>query len=45
MKSQYGIEYPALVCEKNVVGTQFHPEKSSSTGKIFLENLKGWIKR
>ncbi|QGA67505.1 imidazole glycerol phosphate synthase subunit HisH [Sulfolobus sp. E11-6] len=45
MKSQYGIEYPALVCDKNVVGTQFHPEKSSSTGKIFLENLKGWIKR
>ena len=45
MKSKYGIEYPALICEKNVVGTQFHPEKSSNSGKIFLENLKGWLKR
>ncbi|WP_338600538.1 imidazole glycerol phosphate synthase subunit HisH [Sulfolobus tengchongensis] len=45
MKSKYGIEYPALICDKNVVGTQFHPEKSSSTGKIFLENLRGWVKR
>jgi len=45
MKSKYGIEYPALICKKNVVGTQFHPEKSSNSGKIFLENLKGWLKR
>ena len=26
--SEYGVEFPALVSEKNVHGTQFHPEKS-----------------
>ncbi|NON62607.1 imidazole glycerol phosphate synthase subunit HisH [Acidianus sp. RZ1] len=45
MKSYYGIEFPAMVEKDNVVGTQFHPEKSSETGKIFLENLMRWIKR
>ncbi|MQL55135.1 imidazole glycerol phosphate synthase subunit HisH [Acidianus ambivalens] len=45
MKSNYGIEYPAMVCKENVVGTQFHPEKSSETGRIFFENLKRWVSR
>ncbi|TRM96094.1 imidazole glycerol phosphate synthase subunit HisH, partial [Sulfolobus sp. B1] len=45
MKSKYGVEYPALICDRNVVGTQFHPEKSSETGRIFLKNLKRWVKR
>ena len=45
MKSKYGSEYPALICSKNVVGTQFHPEKSSDTGRKFLNNLKRRLKR
>ncbi|BDC19650.1 imidazole glycerol phosphate synthase subunit HisH [Acidianus sp. HS-5] len=45
MKSNYGIDYPAMICKENVVGTQFHPEKSSGTGRIFFENLKRWVSR
>ncbi|WNF36539.1 imidazole glycerol phosphate synthase subunit HisH [Bacillaceae bacterium IKA-2] len=29
---------PAIVAKKNVLGTQFHPEKSSSVGMKLLEN-------
>lgn len=43
--STYGVTYPAIVCDKNVVGTQFHPEKSSKVGRIFLSNLYRWVKR
>ncbi len=45
MKSKYGIEYPALVCKDNLIGTQFHPEKSGDVGKRFLENLARWLRR
>jgi glutamine amidotransferase len=40
-----GVKYPAVMCETNVVGTQFHPEKSSNTGKKFFSNLNRWLKR
>ncbi|MBB5252364.1 imidazole glycerol phosphate synthase subunit HisH [Sulfurisphaera ohwakuensis] len=43
--SEYGIKYPAVVCNDFAVGTQFHPEKSSVTGKIFLRNFYSWVKR
>ena len=43
--SVYGISYPAIVCSGNLIGTQFHPEKSSKVGKIFLGNLYRWVKR
>lgn len=45
MISHYGIDFPAMVCKENLVGTQFHPEKSSDTGRIFFANLKRWLKR
>jgi glutamine amidotransferase len=35
----YGIEFPALLGRKNVVGTQFHPEKSGPTGARILRNI------
>lgn len=41
----YGIAYPAIICSGNIVGTQFHPEKSSKIGKIFLGNLYRWMKK
>ena len=38
-ESDYGIKVPAVVEYGNFFGTQFHPEKSSSVGKIMLENF------
>jgi glutamine amidotransferase len=38
-ESDYGIKVPAVVEHDNFFGTQFHPEKSSSVGKIMLGNF------
>ena len=38
-ESDYGIKVPAVVEHENYFGTQFHPEKSSTVGKIMLENF------
>ncbi|MGY5147039.1 MAG: imidazole glycerol phosphate synthase subunit HisH [Candidatus Nitrosopumilus sp. bin_7KS] len=38
-ESDYGIKVPAVVEKDNFYGTQFHPEKSSTVGKIMLENF------
>jgi len=38
-ESDYGIKVPAVVEYENFFGTQFHPEKSSTIGKIMLENF------
>ena len=38
-ESDYGIKVPAVVEKDNFFGTQFHPEKSSTVGKIMLENF------
>ena len=38
-ESDYGIKVPAVVEYGNFFGTQFHPEKSSTAGKIMLENF------
>jgi glutamine amidotransferase len=37
----YGIEFPAIIANEvgNVVGTQFHPEKSGLTGLRMLRNF------
>ncbi len=37
----YGIEFPAVITNEagNVVGTQFHPEKSGATGLRMLSNF------
>lgn len=45
MISHYGIDFPVMVCKERIVGTQFHPEKSSDTGTIFFNNLKRWLRR
>jgi glutamine amidotransferase len=36
--SNYEVDFPAVVRKGNVIGMQFHPEKSSKTGKILLKN-------
>lgn len=38
-ESDYGIKVPAVVEYENFFGTQFHPEKSSTAGKVMLENF------
>lgn len=35
----YGIEFPSLLGRKNVIGTQFHPEKSGPAGARILRNI------
>lgn len=37
--SQYDVVVPAVVGKNNVLGAQFHPEKSSSVGMKLLENF------
>lgn len=44
MYANYGVRFPAVVREGNVIGMQFHPEKSASTGKILLENYLRHLK-
>ncbi len=38
--STYGIEFPAIVAQGTVIGTQFHPEKS---GRVGLQMLKNFV--
>lgn len=37
--TNYGVEFPAMVCFNNIVGVQFHPEKSSRIGLRLLSNF------
>ncbi|MDG7049263.1 MAG: imidazole glycerol phosphate synthase subunit HisH [Nitrososphaerota archaeon] len=41
----YGINMAAVVVEKNVIGVQFHPEKSATAGKKLLRNLLMMVRR
>jgi len=36
---EHGEEFPAIVQRGNVWGCQFHPEKSSETGRLLLSNF------
>ena len=38
-ESDYGIRVPAVVEQGNYFGTQFHPEKSGSTGRTMIRNF------
>ncbi len=41
--TDYGVKIPAVVRKDNIVGMQFHPEKSSKTGQKLLNNIKELI--
>jgi glutamine amidotransferase len=43
--TDYGIKFPSMVTKKNLFATQFHPEKSSKTGLIILNNFVKIVKR
>ena len=43
-ETNYGADFTCMVWEKNVFGTQFHPEKSQTTGLKIYENFKNLVK-
>lgn len=38
----YGIRINAVIAKKNIVGIQFHPEKSGEVGLLMLKNFLSW---
>ena len=36
---KHGVKFPVIINNKNVWGTQFHPEKSSKAGLKIIENF------
>ncbi len=40
--THYGTDITAIVGQDNIIGTQFHPEKSQSVGLKFLESFLRW---
>ncbi|KMQ51028.1 Imidazole glycerol phosphate synthase amidotransferase subunit [Chitinispirillum alkaliphilum] len=38
----YGINFPTIVGHKNLIATQFHPEKSGKAGLMILKNFSNW---
>ncbi len=45
-KTLYGIEFVSAIKKQNLVGVQFHPEKSGDCGIRFLKNFMGgkWLR-
>lgn len=41
MTCDYGVEFPAAVVKGNIIGVQFHPEKSHNFGMALLRNFVG----
>lgn len=42
LETEYGISFPAMIAKENVVGMQFHPEKSQTNGLRLLDNFCLW---
>ena len=40
--TNYGNSITVSIEKENIVGTQFHPEKSQKNGLIILENFLNW---
>jgi len=40
--TDYGCEFSSVVAKNNVVGVQFHPERSQSNGRRILSNFADW---
>lgn len=40
--TDYGYDFISVVAKENVIGTQFHPEKSQGNGLKVLENFCKW---
>jgi len=44
-ETTYGVKFASIVVRQNIVGTQFHPEKSARPGLRFLKNFLDLVKR
>jgi len=44
-ETTYGIQFASVIAEKNIFGTQFHPEKSGKPGRKVLLNFAEIVKR
>ena len=44
-ETDYGIKVPAVIEQKNFIGTQFHPEKSGEVGSLMLRNFLSECKK
>lgn len=40
-ETEYGVNFCSVLIKKNIVATQFHPEKS---GQVGLQFIKNWVK-
>ena len=40
-----GIKIYSIINYKKIIGTQFHPEKSSKFGLNFFESVSNWLKK
>jgi imidazole glycerol-phosphate synthase subunit HisH len=41
--TDYGLSFHSILGKGNILGTQFHPEKSHRYGRKILENFSQWI--
>ena len=42
-ETNYGEKFPSIITKNNVVGVQFHPEKSQKHGQAILNNFAKWV--
>lgn len=40
-EAEYGATFPAIISLGNIIGVQFHPEKSQKAGNLFIQNFLG----
>lgn len=38
-KTHYGLEFSSIIADGNIVGVQFHPEKSHEWGELLIKNF------
>jgi len=41
--TEYGIQFPSVICKDNIFAVQFHPEKSGNKGLMIYRNFLGIV--
>ena len=44
-KTEYGQKFSSIIVKNNILGVQFHPEKSQQNGLLFLKNFYTFSKK